>query len=277
MPIRGLIILFCTTVIVVSGLLYWQHVGQLTDSFSVTPAVQEPSTPSASQTSVVNERAVDDRNSNPVLAEEKQRTNVTSTDQKESASNAIDETRLWLACSQTDTCTVSNEADPRAGHFEVVKNINAQLDTLIFSAQGSSGINANDFGQLAREAMTFPDGHVQAKAIELMGLMEPQVENVAIITEQLAGHSDATLFRLSINELTRYPQAQTQIDSLMMETMKTGGHYSAQSVAQYITPLINNANVSVYQEFAATLDQQTKAAKLLNATLAEYSITLAGG
>jgi len=277
MPIRGLILLFLTTVILVTGLLYWQHIGQQADSFAAKQTAQELSTQAVLPNSVVQAASLEDQNNSSLLAREKQRTTRVSAVQDSSSSNAINETRLWLTCSQTDTCTISNESDSRAGHFEVVKNINEQLDTLIFSAQRSAGVNVDEVGQLAREAMAFPDGHVQAKAIELMGLLEPQAENVAVIVEHLAGHSDATIFRLSINELTRYPQAQTEIDSLMMETMKTGGHFSAQSVAQYITPLINNANLSAYQTFAATLDQQTKAAKLLNATLAEYAITIAGG
>ena len=274
MPVRGLILLFLTTVIVVSGLLYWQHVGQQADSFA---AKQEPATQAVSHNSAVEEPALDNENNNRVVAVPRQSTSTSSADPQASSSNAINETRLWLACSQTDSCTITNQTEPRAGHFEVVKNINEQLDILIFSAQRSAGANTDEFGQLAREAIAFPDGHVQAKAIELMGLLEPQAENVGVIIEQLEGHSDATLFRLSINELTRYPQAQRDIDSLMMETMKTGGHFSAQSVAQYITPLINTSNLSDYQTFAATLDQQTKTAKLLNATLAEYAITLAGG
>jgi len=262
MPIRGLILLFLTTVILVTGLLYWQHIGQQADSFAAKQTAQELSTQAVLPNSVVQAASLGDQNNSSLLARENQRTTRASAVQDSSSSNAINETRLWLTCSQTDTCTI---------------NINEQLDTLIFSAQRSAGVNADEVGQLAREAMAFPDGHVQAKAIELMGLLEPQAENVVVIVEHLAGHSDATIFRLSINELTRYPQAQTEIDSLMMETMKTGGHFSAQSVAQYITPLINNANLSAYQTFAATLNQQTRAAKLLNATLAEYAITIAGG
>ncbi len=165
--------------------------------------------------------------------------------------------------------------------MESVEKLSQTLDALVEAARNDNAAPEPRLGSFARRMLAFPDGHVQARAISLMGTIDPQPQNVDAIVTHLAGHHDAALFELGLAELGRYAgtsgSISEQIDGFLARTLRSGGHFAAQTVATNVGKLIHAGNLERFEALAAELPAQTRTARLLKSTLAEYRIVASGG
>lgn len=222
----------------------------------------------------------DTGNSTPVAS--KSDTDSAKSDESDATYTSVMDAADDLArCTDDGSCIADDQSDPRAGHMQTVGKLSQTLDTLIQAAQTDGSAPQAQLGSFARRMLAFPDGHVQARAISLMGAMAPQPQNVDSIVTHLNGHHDAALFELGLAELGRYAgaggDAPAKIDALLADTLKSGGHYAAQTVATNVGKLIHPGNVEKFEALARELPAQTRTAKILKSTLAEYRAVASGG
>jgi len=195
--------------------------------------------------------------------------------------SVIDSADTLMECTLDGSCVAEDQSDPRAGHLQAVGRLSRTLDALVEAAHTDENLPTVELGSFARRALAFPDGHVQARAISLMGALAPDPQNVDTIVTHLDGHHDAALFELAMAELGRYAggadAASSRIDDLLIDTLTNGAHFVAQTVAANVGKLLDADNVDRFESLSRELPQQSRTAKILRSTLAEYRLVTSDG
>ncbi len=164
------------------------------------------------------------------------------------------------------------ETDSRSAHFAAAHAIVAQLRAL--PQQGSP----IELGALAREFLTFPDGHVQAEALRLAARLPPDAATLGSVIAALADSHDAVLFKQALPVLDQWQQLglRAGLDDLMLGTLRTGGLFAAQAVAENLLPFVNEANRAQYQALVVELPEGARR-QALQQSLREYHLQRSGG
>lgn len=174
-------------------------------------------------------------------------------------------------CYFADSCGFP-ETDSRSAHFAAAHAIVAQLRALPQDASPA------ELGALAREFLAFPDGHVQAEALRLAAQLPPDAATVGSVIAALADSHDALLFKKALPVLDRWQQLglNAGLDDLMLGTLRTGGLFAAQTVAENLLPFVNQANHGQYQALLAELPEGSRR-QALQHSLREYRLQRSGG
>lgn len=176
-------------------------------------------------------------------------------------------------CYYADNCGFDTRADdPRGAHFAAARAIAERLQALPRDG------NPAELAGLAREFMAFPDGHVQEAALRLAATLPPEAATAGAAIAMLADSHDAPLFRQALPVLDQWQKLglNAGLDTLLQDTLRTGGIYAAQVVAENLTPFINAANWSQYQALAQALPEGARR-NALQHSLREYRLQKTGG
>ncbi|QPF71827.1 hypothetical protein G8A07_02045 [Roseateles sp. DAIF2] len=181
--------------------------------------------------------------------------------------------RALKRCYYADSCGFP-ETDSRSAHFAAAHAIAAQLRAL----PREGGGNTAELGALAREFLAFPDGHVQEAALRLAAGLPPDAATVAATIAALADNHDAPLFRIALPILEQWQKLglDAGLDSMLGATLRTGGLFAAQTVAEQLTPFVNEANWARYQALAAEMPEGARR-QALQQSLREYQLRRSGG
>ncbi len=171
-----------------------------------------------------------------------------------------------------------DDSDPRAAHFDLGQRVTKELAILAALARRNA-LGDVDGNGIARRSMQYEDGHVQEAALDLMSALPPNSANVDVILDTLQRGHDAQIYTQAMRELVRYPDqaARSRIESTLMETLQSGGHFAGQAVAQEIMPFLNSSNLPRFQELAQQLPPGSAKRRLLEGTLEEFKQQQSGG
>jgi len=189
--------------------------------------------------------------------------------------NLLSELQDYQECYFRSDC-VTPESDARAAHFFVAQQITDRLDRLVALTHQQT-TSDDEFVEIAKQFLSFPDGRVQEQALVLMGSMPPKDGGAQAIMSALRDHHDARLFELAMVELQRYPNDYRATDDFLIETLRTGGHYVSQVVARQLLPVLREDNIERYEQTAAELPPNTAKARYLKQVLNEYRLLQQGG
>jgi len=268
---RKLIVGAVACVGLIAAALLWQSRGtnEVAQGSAKTPTPVDAASVSTSQPTSVAPATLDEPGSG----------GGASDSTKRNYADVIDAAETLMQCTLDGSCVADDQSDPRAGHLQAVGRLSQSLDALTQAAHTDDSAPVLELGSFARRALKFPDGHVQARAISLMGALAPDPQNVDSIVSQLDGHHDAALFELGLAELGRYAggEGSTRIDDLLVNTLKNGAHFVAQTVAANVGKLLDARNVERFEAVSRELPAQSRTAKILRSTLAEYRLVATGG
>lgn len=181
--------------------------------------------------------------------------------------------RTLRRCYYADNCGFNTSPeDPRAPHFAAARAIAERLQAL--PRDGSPA----ELAGLARDFMAFPDGHVQEAALSLAAALPPDAATAGAAIAMLADSHDAPLFKSALPVLDQWQKLglSAGLDSLLQDTLRSGGLYAAQVVAENLTPFVNDANWSQYQALAQSMPEGQRRVALLQ-SLREYRLQKTGG
>ncbi len=253
----------------------------VTDEPTTTNNTVTPSTPKIDNTSTQDDNDVD---SEEYPNNEKEELLVEDDDNDEEINNIIEYNDLFKELEKLKACSkgISDcnlpQSDPRIAELELGQRIAKTIDSITLISQASTE-DISQYHEVAQEFVKHPDGHVQEAALELMATLQPNPDNVTALLDGLSNTHDAAIYRMSIMEFSRHddPQLKTQIDTLLINTLKTGGHFAAQEVAKDILPLLTKDNVEQYRKVATELPANSAKAKALKANLEEFDMQRSGG
>lgn len=136
-----------------------------------------------------------------------------------------------------------------------------------------------DIQALAREFLQTGDGSVQDAALDVLGRYPPSEENLEALRTGLRDTPDALLASKSLNEFQRYigTPMEGSMQAFLADWIQTGGHFTAQEVAEGILPFINETSYRGYAQALTKIPQTTASAKALAAAMSEYAKLRAGG
>lgn len=175
------------------------------------------------------------------------------------------------SCYYADSCGFPR-GDGLDAHFAASKAITERLEAL--PAVGDSA----QLGALAREFLSFPDGHVQAAALALAARLPPDASTVSSTVSALGDSYDAQLFRQALPVLQQWQQLgmSSGFDDMLASTLHTGGVHAAQVVAENLLPFINDGNVGRFETVLQQLQPGARQAALRR-SLRDYRLLRSGG
>ena len=103
--------------------------------------------------------------------------------------NLLSELQDYQECYFRSDC-VTPESDARAAHFFVAQQITERLDRLVALTHQQT-TSDDEFVEIAKQFLSFPDGRVQEQALVLMGSMPPKDGGAQAIMSALRDHHDA--------------------------------------------------------------------------------------
>ena len=192
-------------------------------------------------------------------------------------SGLISELKKLKNCANGADCGLP-QTDPRSAELELGQRFARTIDKMTLLAQAGIG-DETTYQKVAQEYVKHPDGHVQEAALELMAACDPDPQNVASLVAGLTDTHDAQIYRMALMEFSRYddPQLRNDIDNLLIDTLKTGGHFASQEVANDILPMLNEQNIDKYKTTLTELPANTAKAKALKANIEEFELQQSGG
>ncbi|GGO73493.1 hypothetical protein [Bowmanella pacifica] len=170
---------------------------------------------------------------------------------------------------QTSGDCVSPEDDPRAGMFEQEKRLVEALQSLQ-DLYTSEQFEDDELAAITGEYLTSPLGRVQHQAVEMMQQQAPNRQNAQTLIRKLDDSYDSKVMELALDELARYPELSEPIDDLFLKNLRTGSFYVSRTIAEGISPYLNQGNLGLYESALAELPPQSAKARLLNAAIERY-------
>ena len=184
---------------------------------------------------------------------------------------AVTALRALKKCYYADNCGLAGSEGLDA-HFAASRAIVAQLKALPEQA------TAAEQGQLVREFMAFPDGHVQAEALALAGRLPPDAATVQAVVAALRVSYDSVLFRQAFPLLQQWQQQglSAGYEDMLAEVLHTGGWHAAQAVAENLTPFLSDSNLARFEALRGQLAEGARKTAL-GRSLADYRLQRSGG
>ncbi|MBN7819004.1 hypothetical protein [Bowmanella yangjiangensis] len=170
---------------------------------------------------------------------------------------------------QTSGDCVSTEDDPRAGMFEQEKRLVEALQS-IQNLYASEQFEDDELAAITGEYLASPLGRAQYQAVEMMQQQAPNRQNAETLLRKLDDSYDTKVMELALDELARYPELNESIDDLFVKNLRTGSFYVSRTIAEGITPYLNQDNLARYESTLAELPPQSAKARLLSAAIERY-------
>lgn len=184
----------------------------------------------------------------------------------------------WVqACFPSSSCNLPGN-DPRMADYlagqimaEALREISAVLQNGLPLETGAS--------VAALDALAFPDGHVQAAAIDLLSTLPAQSQNVFPLLEVIEDNHDAKVVATAMMELQRYRALgyQQAFDEVFSAAMIKGSPYVSEKVAESLLPFLSEENIDHYLGFLPELPLRSRTRESLNVVLEEYTLMQTGG
>lgn len=184
----------------------------------------------------------------------------------------------WVqACYPSSSCNLPSN-DPRMADYlagqimaEALREISAVLQNGLSLEAGAS--------VAALDALAFPDGHVQAAAIDLLSTLPAQSQNVFPLLEVIEDNHDAKVVVAAMLELQRYRGLgyQQAFDEVFSAAMIKGSPYVSEKVAESLLPFLTEENIDHYLGFLPELPLQSGTRESLSVVLEEYALMHTGG
>jgi hypothetical protein len=192
--------------------------------------------------------------------------------------NLISSLKQLLECSRGSNCPDLEDSDPRAAFFDLGRRIKNQLGELN-NLYLENKISDDQLREIASDYMQYQDGHVQEKVLSILSTLEPTAETLNTILSSVKTGYDKKIIKMVMVEFLRYPDSQSRsnINVFLVETLTSGSHYVAQSVAQNIIPLLTTDNISIFEETLTSLPPNTKKYKLLKGSIEEFRLMQSNG
>jgi len=175
-----------------------------------------------------------------------------------------------LTCTDTHTCPEDN-SDPRASEFLRASLIVEQIHLLKVYSDSDLAI------EKVRELLSYPSGHVQEAALDILILSSASEDNIAPILSMLEKSFDAKIMKQALGELERYPDAVNDYNEVFAQILQTGSMLASNELSKDILPFLSNENIGFYEEVLKKLNPDTQKAKNLKANLFEFSMQQSGG
>ena len=167
-------------------------------------------------------------------------------------------------CYSENTCGFE-EKDSHSAHFETVGKIIDLLGNLPVD------LSPREKHQLVREFIAFPDPQVQAAALRLAASLPAESMTVAAVIAALRDTTSEDNFLLALPILNDWKKLglDSGLDNMLMDTLRVGGIFAAQTVAENILPLLTRDNLSSYKNLLAEMPDSRRKIALRNA-LSEF-------
>ncbi len=182
-----------------------------------------------------------------------------------------------LQCWERDDCSYA-QSDPRSYSFAVAKDLETKLSQFLSELQKDPTLAA-DAEKIALESMKVLDGHVQAKAMEIFGLLPKDPKYVEAIIGGLENTPNPLLIEQAMKEFERYigtPEEQ-RIQEFLAEFIAHGAQFSSEKASEEIFKFLNERSVVLFREILPRMEPNSTPAQYLRAALLEYERTRMGG
>lgn len=184
----------------------------------------------------------------------------------------------WVqACYPSSSCNLPSN-DPRMADYLAGQIMADALREVSAALQSGPRFEAGA-SVAALDALAFPDGHVQAAAIDLLSTLPAQQQNVFPLLEVIEDNHDAKVVAAAMMELQRYRGLgyQQAFDEIFSAAMIKGSPYVSEKVAESLLPFLTEENVDHYLSFLPELPLQSRTRESLNVVLEEYALMHTGG
>jgi len=167
-------------------------------------------------------------------------------------------------CYSENSCGFA-ETDSRSAHFEAVGIITNLLNNL------PADLSHREKHQLVREFIAFPDPQVQAAALQLAATLPADSLTVAATIAALRDSSSEENFLMALPILATWKKLglDSGLDTMLIDTLRVGGVFAAQSVADNILPLLTRDNLSLYRNLLVEMPEGRRK-KALRSALSEF-------
>ncbi|MCF2947817.1 hypothetical protein L0668_06850 [Paraglaciecola aquimarina] len=176
-------------------------------------------------------------------------------------------------CKQTASCPI-DDSDPRASSFLLAKQLSEKLQRYA-ELHSSNQYYDQQTAQITQDYLTYPDGHVQSAALDLMQEQAPNTESAKVLIDALQSSYDGKLMKQAMEELQRYPELEAAITELFTNHLQTGAFNLAQELAKNIDDFIHANNIEQYKALADSLPPRSAKSKYLKSAIleAEFGLT----
>lgn len=182
-----------------------------------------------------------------------------------------------LSCLENVTCDYP-QTDPRSYGYALGGDMIKLLDESE-ALMEKNELSQDKLTKLSHAFLMVPNGHVQAKAIELIEKLPVSQETFSKLEQVFSNNFDSVLLSKSMSLLESYHQQDfsVEVDNLLLQQVQTGGHFVRQTLSAQVLPFINQTNMPRYQLAAQALPKNSLEHKQLKAVLEEYQRIAQGG
>ncbi|WMS86637.1 hypothetical protein [Pleionea litopenaei] len=180
-------------------------------------------------------------------------------------------------CYLSGACNYPN-SDPRSYDYALGNDMVKLMDELeMYFLNGE--LDSDELRLFAHQFLNIDNGHVQAKAIQLLNQLSVDSETLLLVTSTLSNHYDAALLEKSLPLLQAYHQQgfALDVDTLLQQQVQTGGHFIRQMLSGNILPFINNSNVQSYRNISTQMNASSVEFFQLTEALDEFQRLQHGG
>lgn len=183
------------------------------------------------------------------------------------------------ACYAHNKCNYSQN-DPRAYALAIGQDLKRQLRALNREVRRLN-IRDHEIEQIATEFLAVPDGHVKVAALELLDSQEPSEMGVDAVLEQVVGYHDSTLISKALgyiaNLASTNPLISGRVADSLRKSIRNGSPFVAKAITKNIATLLNDDNLSFYQNLLSELSPRSTEHRYLQAALNEFMRRREGG
>jgi hypothetical protein len=172
------------------------------------------------------------------------------------------------SCHAADTCGYA-QTDSRAAHFAATAAMASRLKALAGRPEALP---------IAREFLSFQDGHVQSAALALLADAPPQADHAAAVLSMLKDNHDSVLLKQALPVLQNWQsKGLTQgLDDTLVKLLATGPHQVGLVLSAELLPFLHDGNFDRYQQLQSRLPEGRKREQL-GQVLVEYQRLKTGG
>jgi hypothetical protein len=185
-------------------------------------------------------------------------------------------------CERSETCNFPQDT-PSDYTYAVNEALAAELRHFAEVAQRwqekNGGHIPQEAEQVARHFLASPADEVKEAAIDFLAVTPPSPENMRAIVNGLRDSVSGPLYKTGLEELVRYAGSENaaEVNAFLLDTLKHGGHYAADEVAQASLPFMNESNVDQYRALLRDLSPRSSAYMHIKLNLEEWARMQRGG
>lgn len=178
---------------------------------------------------------------------------------------------------QPDACGYPDD-DPRMQSYLIGQDYKAALQNAAVLAQAGD-LSFQQASDLALNALSIPDGHVQFAALEVIEQLDADPQFIFPILDMVVDSHDAKVTELALSVLSKQPTAgyETQIDETLSATMTHGAPFVSEQVAKSILPFLSEQNIDRYVDLLLEIPSETATHRMLDVMVEEYALMQMGG